>query len=128
MAKFRKERIDEEVSRAITEIVRNVKDPRVSSNFITITSCDVTRDLKYAKIYYSLIDSSPENIKSTNQGLVSATGYIRMQLAQMLNLRQTPILTFIYDDSMIRGSKINEILKEINISEPKETNNEEEPQ
>lgn len=126
MAKFRKERIDEEVSRALTEIIRGVKDPRVSSNFITITACNVTKDLKYAKVYFSLIDSSPENIKETNQGLISATGYIRMQLAQMLNLRQTPSLTFIYDDSMIRGNKINEILKEIKFSESEETDIKEE--
>lgn len=114
MAKYRRIRVNEEVSRVIIETLRTVKDPRISQQFITITSCNVSGDLKYAKVYYSVIDTSCENLKSTKQGLISATGYIRSQLAQILNMRQTPELIFEYDDSVIQGNRINEILKEIN--------------
>lgn len=114
MAKYRKIRVNEEVSRVIIETLRTVKDPRIATQFITITSCNVSGDLKYAKVYYSLFDTSPENLKATKQGLISATGYIRSQLAQILNMRQTPELIFEYDDSVIQGNRINEILKEIN--------------
>ena len=115
MAKYRSTRINEEVAKVITEALRTVKDPRVASQFITITSCNVTNDLKFAKVYYSLFDVSEENLKETKQGLRSASGYIRSQLAQKLNLRITPELTFIYDDGPIKSTRINEILK--NISE-----------
>lgn len=113
MAKYRNIRINEEVSRVLTETLRNVKDPRVSSQFITITSCNVSQDLKYAKVYYSLFDTSKENLKEVKAGLISATGYMRSCLAQTLNLRQTPELIFEYDDSVIQGNRINELLKEI---------------
>ena len=120
MAKYRRIRVNEEVSRVIIETLRTVKDPRISQQFITITSCNVSGDLKYAKVYYSVIDTSPENLKSTKQGLISATGYIRSQLAQILNMRQTPELIFEYDDSVIQGNRINEILKKINKNQNQE--------
>ena len=112
MGKYRRDRINEEMMREIGEIVRNVKDPRVSQHFITVIRADVTPDLKYAKIFYSVMDADSEDFdeKELRQGLKSASAYIRGQIAQRLNLRITPELNFVYDPSIAYGAKINQIL------------------
>ncbi len=112
MADYRIRRINEEVQKALGDILREVKDPRVSCNFISITRVDVTGDLKYAKIYYSVFAPNCE-MKEINRGLRSATGYIRMMLAKTLNLRQTPELQFIYDRSTENGAHISKLLHEV---------------
>lgn len=91
-------------------IVREVKDPRVG--MITVTGASVSGDLKYAKIYFSAFDA---DVKETLKGLKSASGFIRSQLAQRLNLRATPELTFIYDDSVSHGAQIASILHSLDI-------------
>ena len=93
-------------------ILRDVKDPRVSDAMITITGADVTPDLKYAKIYFSLFSGE---VKETLQGLRSAAGFIRGQLARRLNLRVTPELTFAHDTSVSHGAHIAEILSQLDI-------------
>lgn len=112
MGKYRRDRINEEMMREIGEIVRNVKDPRVSGHFITVIRADVTPDLKYAKIFYSVMDADSADFdeKELRQGLKSASAYIRGQIAQRLNLRITPELSFVYDPSIAYGAKINQIL------------------
>ena len=114
MASYRKNRINEDMLREVPQIIRNVKDPRVNSGFLTITHCDVSGDLKYAKIYFSVLNGDPEEVK---KGLVSAKGFIRREIAERLNMRNTPELTFISDDSIEKGDKITKILNDINISE-----------
>ena len=108
----RQEKINEEVAREITAILRTVKDPRVSSCFISISSADVTRDLSYAKIYYSVLGNEDNEV---DKGLSSASGYIRSELASRLNLRLTPKLTFIKDESAERAFKISKILNELDL-------------
>lgn len=114
MAKYRRDRINEEMMHAVSEIVRGIKDPRVSEHFVSVIRCEVTPDLKYCKIYYSVLDANDtENgfdEKALKKGLISAQGYIRGQIAQRLNLRITPELQFIYDPSIAYGAKINTIL------------------
>lgn len=112
MGKYRRDRINEEMMREIGEIVRNVKDPRVSSHFITIIRAEVTPDLKYAKIFYSVMDADGEDFdeRELQHGLKSASGYIRGQIAERLNLRITPELNFVFDRSIAYGAKINQIL------------------
>ena len=115
MSKYRKSRVNDAVALELSSIFREVKDPRISSALITVTGADVTADFKYAKIYYSVlgIDDDPESAKEISRGLRSAAGFIRTQLAHRLNLRMTPELTFIADDSMRRGvdiaAKINRL-------------------
>ena len=111
MASYRKDRINEDMLREVPQIIRNVKDPRVNSGFITITHCEVTGDLKYAKIYFSVLNGDENEVK---KGLVSAKGYIRRELAERLNMRNTPELNFISDDSIEKGDKITKILNDIN--------------
>lgn len=112
MANYRIRRINEEVQKEISEILREVKDPRVSRNFISITAAEVTGDLKFAKIYYSVVSPMHE-LKEISKGLRSATGFIRGQLARRLNLRQTPELTFVYDSSAENGAYISSLLKKV---------------
>ncbi len=116
---YKKQRINEEVLRELTRIVRTVKDPRVGNYLTSITGCEVSADLKYAKVYYTFLskpdtETSDEARANIKKGLVSAHGYIRHELAVSLNMRQTPSLTFIPDKSAEYGAGISKILKEIN--------------
>ena len=123
MATYRKNRINEEMMKEMSQILRTIKDPRVSSGFVTITHCDVSGDLKFAKIYYSVLNGDFAEVK---KGLVSAKGYIRHEIAARLNLRNTPELTFVSDDSMEKGDKITKILKDIHFSDENENESENE--
>lgn len=114
MALYRKNRINEDMLRELPQIIRNVKDPRVNTGFLTITHCEVSGDLKYAKIYFSVLNGDISEVK---KGLISAKGFIRREIAGRLNMRNTPELTFISDDSIEKGDKISKILNDINISE-----------
>ena len=107
MAKFRQDRINEEMFREVAQIIRTVKDPRVSGAFVSVTGVEVTPDLKYAKIYYSALQGDKKEVK---KGLAAASGYIRGQLAKNLNLRITPELTFCEDTSIAYGAKIEKII------------------
>ena len=115
MANYRRGRINDEVRKALSEILREVKDPRVSSAFISITGADVTPDLKFAKIYYSLLgaDGDAEKEKKVADGLRSSNGYIRRALARAVDLRQTPELTFILDRSGANGAHISSLLHKV---------------
>ena len=110
MAKYRTGRINDEVRNVVAMAMREVKDPRVASAFVSITAADVTPDLKFAKIYYSALKGEP---KAVALGLRSSTGFIRSQIAQQLNLRITPELTFVEDKSISHGAHISELLHSI---------------
>jgi len=112
MPTYKKNRINEEMLREMSQIIRTVKDPRVNSGFVTITHCEVSGDLKYAKIYYSVLNGDFEEVQ---KGLDSAKGYIRRETAARLNMRNTPELTFISDDSMEKGARISKILNDMNL-------------
>lgn len=114
MANYRRGRINDEVQKELASILRDVKDPRVSSAFVSVTAVDVTPDLKFAKIYYSALMGDKKELA---KGLKAATGYIRSQIAQRLNLRITPELTFILDDSVAHGAHISKLLNSITFSE-----------
>ena len=94
-------------------ILRDVKDPRVSGAFISVTAADCTPDLKYAKIYYSALSGDAKEIA---KGLKAATGFIRRELARSLNLRITPELTFHSDSSISYGAHIASILEGLEIT------------
>lgn len=118
MPKYRRNRINDAVARELTEILRDVKDPRISGAFVTVTGADVTADLKYAKIFYSIIGETDE--KELSRGLKSAAPFIRRELAVRLNLRQTPELAFVRDTGTRHGADIAEILHRIS-EEKKQT-------
>lgn len=123
MAKYRQGRINDEMQKELAEILRDVKDPRVSGAFISVLGVDATPDLKYAKVYYSVLTGDKKEIA---KGLRSSAGYIRGQLARRMNLRMTPELTFYEDHSIAHGAHISKLLSEIEISEPDEDGDAEE--
>ena len=115
MAKYRQSRINEEMFKEAAQIIRTVKDPRVSEAFVSITGVDVTPDLKFAKIYYSLLgaDGDKDKEKKVAEGLKSSNGYIRRALARAVDLRQTPELTFVLDRSGANGAYISSLLHKV---------------
>ena len=113
MANYRRGRINDEMQKEVAVILREVKDPRVCDAFISVTAAEVTPDLKYAKIYYSAMRGDPKEVK---QGLKSSAGFVRRQVAQRLNLRATPELTFVEDTSIAYGAHIQSLLSSIEIT------------
>ena len=111
MAKYRKNRINDAMTAECAQIVREIKDPRVSGVMITVMNSDVSADLKFAKIYYSVLGECDE--KELARGLKSAGPFVRSQLAQRLNLRITPELTFVRDEGVKHGAEISRLLHEI---------------
>ncbi|CDB31771.1 ribosome-binding factor A [Clostridium sp. CAG:575] len=104
-------RIDEEYRKELSQIIGyELKNPNVTG-MISVTKVKVTTDLKYAKVYVSILNS--KNIKDTMDGLKKSSGFIRSELAKRVNLRNTPELIFEIDDSLEYGAKIDSILKEI---------------
>ena len=111
MGYYRRNRINEEITKAMAEIIRNVKERSVRDVVLTVTGCDCAPDLSSAKIYYSFFGKGDR--KEVAKGLKNATGYIRSQLARTLNLRQTPELIFIYDESVEKGAHIEKLLEQV---------------
>lgn len=108
-------RIDEEYRKELSQIIGyEMKNPNITG-LISVTKVKVTSDLKYAKVYVSIMNA--KNIKDTLEGLKQSSGFIRSELAKRINLRNTPELTFEIDDSIEYGAKIDSILKEIMPSE-----------
>ena len=104
-------RINAEVMRELSEIIRDTKDPRIHP-MTSIVAVDVATDLKTCKVYVSVLGSE-EDRKGTAEGLKSAEGFMRRELAHRLNLRNTPQLTFVMDtsieDAMAMMKKIDEV-------------------
>lgn len=104
-------RVNEELMKALSQIITyELKNPDVTG-MISVTRVKVTPDLKYAKVYVSILNS--KNIKDTLAGLKKSAGFVRSELAKRVNLRNTPEIIFELDDSIEYGSKIDSILKEI---------------
>lgn len=119
MAKYRKNKIDGAFAEECAQIIREVKDPRVACEMISIMNADVSADLKFAKVYYSVYGECDE--KELSKGLKSAVPFFRSQLAQRLNLRITPEITFIRDEGVKHGADISALLKQIADSKPQST-------
>ena len=111
MANYRRGRINEEMQKELSVIMREIKDPRVSDAMVTVTAAEVTPDLKFATVYFSVLIGDAANAK---KGLESAKGFIRREIAQRLNLRQTPEFTFVHDHSIEHGAHIAKLIEGIN--------------
>lgn len=96
----------EEISSIIQE---EIKDPDIK--FVTITSCNISSDLSYAKVYFTCLNDNKrdEILKDLNK----ASGFIRKELCERVEIRKIPELTFVYDTSIEYGNKIEQILEEI---------------
>ena len=108
----RQGRIDEEFRKELSQIISfELKEPSVTG-MVSVTRVKVTPDLKYAKVYISMLNS--KNKEKTLEALKKSSGYIRSEIAKRINLRITPELVFEEDDSMEYGMKIDSILKDLN--------------
>ena len=122
MASNRINRINEEIQKELSSLFRGLKDPRVQGGMVTITHVDTTSDLRYSRIFVSVLDKSQE--KDVVKGLKSAAGYLRRELGASLRLRYTPELQFIADDSIEYGAHILELLRDPNVVKPANPENE----
>ncbi len=120
MANYRKGRINDEVKKELALVLREVKDPRISGAFISVTSVEVSGDLKFAKVYYSVMNGDK---KAVAAGLKSSSGYIRREIAHRLNLRMTPEFSFYEDHSIEHGAHISKLLNTIEISPEEDEDN-----
>ena len=116
-------RVNEEVAHALANIIRGLKDPRIAV-MTSVMDAYVATDLKTCKVYISVMGDE-EQQKKTMEGLRSAEGYIRRELAHSLNLRNTPELTFVLDRSIERGARMSRLIDEVMAqSAPEEENDE----
>ncbi|MDR2569698.1 MAG: 30S ribosome-binding factor RbfA [Oscillospiraceae bacterium] len=112
-------RINEDIQRELSVLLRNIKDPRVNQGLISITSVNTSGDLSQSKIHLSVY-----NLKSKTdflKGIKSASGHLRYELGRALKLRHTPELQFELDKSLERGAKITSILNDLEIPQDEDT-------
>ncbi len=110
MASNRIGRINEEIQRELASLIPTLKDPRVRG-LVSITNVDTTPDLRYAKVYVSVLDKG--DVDDVIRGLKSAGGYLRRELGRSLSLRYTPELVFQRDDSIDKGTHILKLLNDL---------------
>ncbi len=106
------QRVNGEVQRELSRIINmEIKDPRIAP-MTSVTAVEVTPDLKYCKAFISVLGDD-EAAKDTIDGLRSANGYIRRELARTVNLRNTPEITFVLDNSISYGIEMSKKIDEI---------------
>lgn len=115
MAKYRQGRINDAVAQQLNIALREVREPRVVNNFVSITRAQVAPDLKYATVYFSCMGDTQES----KFGLEKCTGMLRHHLAQTLNLRITPELHFVKDGSIEHGARIAQLLEQMRAGQEK---------
>ena len=122
MASNRINRINEEIQKELSSLLRTVKDPRVQDTMISITRVETTPDLRYTKVYVSFLQE--ERVKDAMAGLKSAGGWLRRELGSHLQLRYTPELVFEIDHSIEYGAHISQVISALEIKHDEEENNE----
>ena len=118
MANNRLARTNDDIQRVLSELLRNVKDPRVQQGMISVTRVETTGDLRYAKVWLSVYGLKDE--KEFRRGLKSASGWLRKELARSMKLRYTPELVFELDHSIEYGAHINELISSLDIRQDEE--------
>ncbi len=111
MASNRINRINEEIQKELSNLLRTVKDPRVQDTMISITRVETTPDLRYTKVYVSFLQS--DRAQGALKGLQSAGGYLRRQLGTNLKLRYAPEIVWALDDSITYGAKMLELINNL---------------
>jgi len=111
MAKHRAFRLAETVKEEVSRIIReDLKDPRIG--FVTVTSVEVADDLRYARVYVSIMGNEEET-KVTLDVLQKAAGYVRSELGKVLRIRYSPEVVFKYDQSIKHGAHISKLLHDV---------------
>ncbi|MCH3963981.1 MAG: 30S ribosome-binding factor RbfA [Clostridium sp.] len=112
MSKYRNGRINEEMKKEISNIIReDVKDPRITA-MVSVTKVEVTRDLSYAKVYVSLYGNTRSK-NETLEALKNSSGFIRREVGHRIRLRNTPEIIIELDNSIEQGMHIDELLRKI---------------
>ena len=119
MASNRIGRINEEIQKELSSLLRSVKDPRVQDTMISITRVEATPDLRYAKIFVSFLQT--ERAADALKGLKSAGGYLRRELGRSLQLRYTPELVWELDDSITYGAKMLKLINSLEVNKDEDT-------
>ena len=122
MASNRIGRINEEIQKELSNLIRNLKDPRVLDTMISITHVETTPDLRWAKVYVSFLQEDRAN--DALKGLKSAGGYLRRDLGRALNLRYTPELNWALDDSITYGAKMLKLINSLEVEKDADTDEE----
>ena len=117
MASNRINRINEEIQKELSALLRNLKDPRIQDTMISITRVETTPDLRYTKVYVSFLQE--ERAAEAMKGLKSAAGYLRRELGNALKLRYTPQIMWALDDSITYGAKMLALINSLGV-EPDE--------
>lgn len=112
MATFRADRRNEEVKKTISEVIREMKDPRISP-MTALTEVEVTKDLKYAKVKVSVYDEDEKKRVSSVEALNHAAGFISHELGARMRIRAVPSIKFTLDNSISYSVRISEIINEL---------------
>ena len=123
MASNKIARINDDIQRVLSAKLRDVKDPRVQQGMISVTRVETTGDLRYCKVWLSVLGL--ENEKEFRKGLKSASGWLRRELGTVLDLRYTPELVFEVDHSIEYGAHISQVINSLDISHDDEDENHE---
>lgn len=113
MASNRMGRVNSDITASLANILREVKDPRVQQGLLSVTGAEANKDLSYCKVYISILGLESE--RELRRGLRAANGWIRKELARRLQLRNTPELDFVLDNSIETGARINSIIAGLDI-------------
>ena len=120
MPNYHLDRINDDIRRVLAEKLREIKDPRIQQGaMITITHTETTNDLRYCKVYISILGEYDP--KLLGKGLRSVSGWLRRELGRSLDLRYTPELSFIIDDSIAHGAYINQLINSLDIEHDDDT-------
>lgn len=112
MANYRSGRINEEIRKEISDIIQNhIKDPRLNA-MVSVTKVDVTKDLRYAKVFVSIFGEEAAK-KSTYEALKSSAGFIRHEIGQRISLRYIPEVVLELDNTIEHGMKIDALLDKL---------------
>ena len=122
MASNRINRINEEIQKELSDLLRNVKDPRVQGTMISITRVETTPDLRYTKVYVSFLQE--DRAEGAMKGLKSAAGYLRRQLGTNLKLRYAPEIVWALDDSITYGARMLKLINSLEVSHDEEPDEE----
>ena len=122
MASNRINRINEEIQKELSSLLRTVKDPRVQDTMISITRVETTPDLRYTKVYVSFLQE--DRAEGAMKGLKSAAGFLRRQLGANLKLRYAPEIVWALDDSITYGAKMLKLINSLEVSRDEEPDEE----
>ena len=119
MASNRINRINEELQKELSSLIRTLKDPRIQNTMISITRVETTPDLRYTKVYVSFLQE--DKAEGAMKGLQSAAGFLRRELGNALNLRYTPQIMWALDDSITYGAKMLALINSLEVSKNEDT-------